>query len=190
MDLPRVTTPEAISPELLAFAKSIAPEYRPKYLKVEPDKKAELNRCIQNVLHVVERRGGYPVLGWTLWENRYLFQAVYHAVWLTPNMKSLIDVTPRQFGERMVLFLPQMDPDNLSRDQKDPHFQAKIDVPEVRYMLETLEFRWELEQKFRDPITWVSDIPPGLVDFLLLRVGISKQRVIEFLEQDEIEKCL
>lgn len=79
---------------------------RPMPINVTPADGAEPGWCIRNVRRAIEQRGGTVVHGWLIWGAPGLFyEAEFHAV-LRDLEGHLVDVTPTQDGETLVLFSP------------------------------------------------------------------------------------
>jgi hypothetical protein len=77
---------------------------------VEPAPFAEVKECFPAVAEQIRRHGGTQVLGWQLWQTKFLVEAEFHAVWCAPD-GSLHDITPKQLRTAKILFLP--DPDTV-----------------------------------------------------------------------------
>jgi len=60
--------------------------------------------CHSNVRHYTRENGGEVVGGWLVWENPGYAELEGHAIWRNPA-GTLVDVTPRQDGEELILFL-------------------------------------------------------------------------------------
>ncbi|OJW13021.1 MAG: hypothetical protein BGO49_19620 [Planctomycetales bacterium 71-10] len=110
MFMPTVTTPSAITQEILDFCRAIEPAHGPLWLELEPQGWAKPQNAFLNVGFQVSMHGGAVQHGWIIWlaehTGRPLYaEAEFHAVWAAPN-RALIDITPKADGERRVLFLP------------------------------------------------------------------------------------
>lgn len=55
----------------------------------------ERNECFTEVRKVVAERGGRLVYSWIVWEDRFWFTLLHHALWLTPQ-NELICITPQR----------------------------------------------------------------------------------------------
>jgi hypothetical protein len=64
-----------------------------------------IHQCHANVFHRVRTYGGERINGWSIWENSWYAEAVFHCVWQTTQGK-LLDITPRLNGEVTILFVP------------------------------------------------------------------------------------
>jgi hypothetical protein len=97
--------PTSITKAVARFVAQLVPREVPVWVPVEPSSAALPNECFNNVDAVLANQGGTRVIGWTLWEwpNTYL-EAEFHAVWRT-NDGQLIDVTPKDGGEKSILFV-------------------------------------------------------------------------------------
>lgn len=99
------TTPRKITPAIEKLCAEINADEAPVFLPVKPDRDAILSECFHNVSQKIERDGGSMLYGWNLWEwSRVFVEAEHHAVWVKED--EIIDLTPKQNGERKVLFLP------------------------------------------------------------------------------------
>lgn len=98
-------TPPAITPEIEAFCQTISAS-KPIYFSVEPPPGAGASDCFFNVESVVAATGGTALFGWTIWERSGVYiEAEHHSVWLPPLAAAPVDVTPKENGERRILFL-------------------------------------------------------------------------------------
>jgi hypothetical protein len=50
-------------------------------------------RCVQNVRCVVKKHGGKILFGWCLYEGKLAVEAEFHAVWESPDGKTIANVT-------------------------------------------------------------------------------------------------
>ena len=63
----------------------------------------------------VKNAGGRMILGWQIWETKYLVEAEFHAVWENPN-EELIDLTPKEITNiNKILFVED---ENLVYEEK------------------------------------------------------------------------
>jgi hypothetical protein len=100
------TTPNAISSEIIRFCETIVPGSTPIFMDVQPDPHSVMSECFDNVNTFAQRRGGTPLLGWTIWNYHGLWlDAELHSVWKAPDGK-LSDITPPVDGEAILMFLP------------------------------------------------------------------------------------
>jgi len=99
------TSPRRISPAILSLCQEINPDAEPVVVPVKPDTGAIPSECFYNVTERIKRDGGSMVYGWTIWEwSRVFIEAEHHAVWEKDG--ELLDITPKQNGERKIVFLP------------------------------------------------------------------------------------
>lgn len=102
-----VTTPAEISPEILDFCSKLVPDSAPQWIGHTAFSGAQISSCYENVEALIHNRGGSTLLGWIIWEwPGIVLEAEFHAVWQAPD-GDLVDPTPKQDGERRILFLPQ-----------------------------------------------------------------------------------
>ncbi|MCS4509954.1 hypothetical protein [Xylophilus ampelinus] len=100
-----VTPADPTNDCIKAIQGALAIETEPVYITVHPAEGAVCDECFPNVSSQVERNGGQQVLGWTVWELPGAFyEAEFHAVWEQPD-GSLVDVTPKRYEARRILFL-------------------------------------------------------------------------------------
>jgi len=72
----------------------------------------------------VEKRSGSIQHGWTLWEWPGIFaEGEFHAVWRSPDGQ-LLDVSPKQDGERRILFAP--DPNRVFTERRADNIRMPI----------------------------------------------------------------
>lgn len=102
----RPTTPKDILPAISELCRSITPGAKPLFLEVNAQEGARFGECFANVQKMITKHGGGKQHGWLIWERPGIFvEAEFHCVWET-NEGELFDVSPRQDGEEVVLFLP------------------------------------------------------------------------------------
>jgi hypothetical protein len=109
----RSTTPKRINPEVRRLLVEMEiDEASAKWLEFHRPKDFQpaLSECHINVLVQCRYRGGQPVCGWTIWQDKAneFVEAQFHTVWSDEHGK-LKDVTPRHDRERVVLFVPEPD---------------------------------------------------------------------------------
>lgn len=106
MDFPTITTPEEITPEILDLCRIIDPTQEPVRVPVRPATGALPGSCWFNLEDQVANFGGEYQFGWIIWEAKgLLLQGEFHACWRSPEGE-LIDITPKEDGEREILFQP------------------------------------------------------------------------------------
>jgi len=99
------TTPRKVTSAILSLCNEINPAETLVEVPVRPDKDAIVSECFNNVSEKVNREGGNLLYGWTIWEwPRVFIEAEHHAVWEKDG--KLVDITPKDNGERRILFLP------------------------------------------------------------------------------------
>lgn len=99
-------TPEKINEKISEFLISINNEC-PFYIDVVPEPESLVNECFLNVQRKVELEGGSLIMGWQIWEAKYLIEAEFHGVWKKPSGE-LIDITPKSIKTiDKILFLPE-----------------------------------------------------------------------------------
>ena len=104
--MPSIAIPEADNANVLALSRSLVADQQPIYVKHQALSGKPLKECFSIVTQQVAEHGGQEVFGWALLELTGIWlEAEFHAVWQLPD-GSWLDVTPRQFIPREVLFLP------------------------------------------------------------------------------------
>jgi hypothetical protein len=84
--------PARITPGIGRVCSSIGLQGSPVFVRVEPARDADSNRCIYNVRRAAERGDGEVVLGWKILEwPRVLVQFIGHAV--LRNRERLLCIT-------------------------------------------------------------------------------------------------
>jgi hypothetical protein len=107
MAVMRLTTPKRITDELVTACRSTG-SAPPVEVRVEARPDGTLNDCFRTVSRQIESHGGRMIVGRTIWENSYCYCGELHAVW-QPDDGSLVDVTPKQDGERRIIFVETPD---------------------------------------------------------------------------------
>lgn len=89
----------------------------PVFVNVNPEKWALVNDCFPNVSRMVNENGGNMIVGWALYESDILVEAMYHAIYKTPN-NELVDITPNIYSFSRILFV---------EDKNSPYIGATRD---------------------------------------------------------------
>ncbi len=102
----RLTTPQhPLSSRVKSFCASISPQ-DPVFLPItDVGYDYKTGQCHTNVRHYVRENSGEVVGGWLVWENPGWVELIGHSVWRSAG-GDLVDVTPTQDGEGIILFLP------------------------------------------------------------------------------------
>lgn len=111
-------TPKEITKHVRRLIAKVAPGRKAIYLDVQPEPSAKVNECFPNVEAKMAQAGGSMLCGWQIWEwPHVLVEAEFHAVWVAPD-GSLADITPKQHGEKRILFVPvpTLTYDGLAKD--------------------------------------------------------------------------
>jgi hypothetical protein len=99
-------TPIEITKQIVTLCKEIDKSQTPYHVPVKPESWVESKECFFNVKTKVEKDGGHPQFGWTIWETpNFMIEAEFHAIWISPENES-IDITPNQINSKSILFLP------------------------------------------------------------------------------------
>ena len=102
----RPRTPVEITEQIITLCKEIDKSQTPYRVPVKPESWVESKECFFNVKTKIEKDGGQPQFGWTIWESpNYMIEAEFHAIWISPENKR-IDITPNQINSKRILFLP------------------------------------------------------------------------------------
>lgn len=139
----RAKTPQDLTPPIVEFCKRIAPKQTPTFLPVTPATDAELLACFPTVEKQVAEHGGELQLGWQIWEwPDVMMEAEFHAVWRDPS-GNLHDLTPKPFGTRKILFLP--DPSATYDGRQVNSIREPVNnSPGGRLMIEARDAEFEL----------------------------------------------
>jgi hypothetical protein len=141
--------PQKIDKRVRSFCKEICGGL-PVYLPVQVDPSAAPNCCFQNVKEKVEREGGEIVVGWAIWEWKYvILEGEHHAIWRT-TLGNLVDITPKPIPLTEILFLQDAtatyDFSNFN-PQRDNIRRAIRDTPEI---LRLIKLREDLFRLIKD----------------------------------------
>lgn len=104
------TPPTKIDANIRSLLCYLNLENQPK-LRLKKEKTSgfnpELHNCHLNNMVQCQFKGGSIQFGWVIWETKALefTEAMFHSVWRNHKGK-LIDITPRQDGEKKILFIP------------------------------------------------------------------------------------
>ena len=120
------TTPPAITPAILSFARDVLGG-DPTYIPVVNDAYGLYGWCSDGVQQKVEADGGEPVFGWSLWEwSGALITAEFHAVW-QDRQGALLDINPKPRGETSILFVADHRyPADFDFDQRPRNRRARL----------------------------------------------------------------
>jgi hypothetical protein len=100
------TTPAKVTEIILSLCRKIEPNQQPILVPVKPSRIGNVGLCFYNVKDKVTQDGGKIQYGWIIWENPgVLIEAEFHSIWVSPQ-NEYIDITPKEDGERQILFLP------------------------------------------------------------------------------------
>jgi hypothetical protein len=126
------TTPTKVTPEIIELCQSIqGSQPPPYYVNVRPVSGA-YNECINHVNDMVKANGGSVLIGWIIWEWAYtLVEAELHAIWVTPTGEQ-IDISPKQDGEKRILFLPDPDRKFPEKAREPNRRRALRDHPKIQ----------------------------------------------------------
>jgi hypothetical protein len=107
----RATTPKAIDKMITVLLDELSlSAATAQWLKYRKPRcfKPELNECHINAwLQMRYEKSGSLCSGWVIWQSKLaqFVEAQFHTVWRNDEGK-LVDVTPRQDGEKRILFVP------------------------------------------------------------------------------------
>jgi hypothetical protein len=120
--------PAKVTPGIGRACSSIGLQGSPVFVRIEPARDADANRCIYNVRRAAERGDGEVVLGWKIlaWP-RVLVQFIGHAV--LRNRERLLCITPDRHGDEQVLFVadPSIEFDAADPMARMPSLQVALD---------------------------------------------------------------
>lgn len=77
----------------------------PEWIEVEPRDDAVIEDCTENVSRAIAEHGGESRLGWMIWEEDFMVEAIFHAVWENPDGRA-VDVTPQDIPVDRIMFVP------------------------------------------------------------------------------------
>lgn len=98
-------TPNKLTGATRLFCREVNSDTSPCYVPVLPEIHAKPRACFINVRAKVAQDGGKELNGWQLWTWPNVFiEAEHHCVWESPE-GNLIDVTPKENGEKRIAFL-------------------------------------------------------------------------------------
>jgi hypothetical protein len=160
-----MTTPTAITEEIRRFCKSLVPGEDAVWVTYEPTPGAELESCYENVARLKKERGGTALLGWIIWEwPGVALQAEFHSVWRSDD-GSLRDPTPKEDGERTILFLP----DTNATDEGGIVSGQYLGLCDWQEVADYIAVCQENERLRRDNFRRLGGIPSDVWDSCLLR---------------------
>lgn len=108
-------TPRNIDQNIKRLIHKLNATHEPIFVKVIPEKGSQVKDCFMIVREKVKNAGGRMILGWQIWETKYLVEAEFHAVWENPN-EELIDLTPKEITNiNKILFVED---ENLVYEEK------------------------------------------------------------------------
>jgi len=152
MTLSPNTVPKAVTPELLAFCRSIS-KVEPMFITSVPVQGAVQSFCFENVQRKIRRSGGTTAYGWAIWHIPGLyFEAEHHGVWRNKT-GGLIDVSPQLGGRRRLLFLPDERAGYDSRYPRQNIMGPDGDSPEAHELAELGNRRHSVMMRCRVPGT-------------------------------------
>lgn len=131
-----LTTPETIDDVVRRFCADVVPGAEPVFVPVRPFKAVYgAGYCTHIVPPYVEEHGGEAVTGWTIWyQPEFLIEAEFHMNWRSPDGE-LIDLTPKEDGEKQILFVPQQIEYDLSVPPPWNRRRALVDTPNSRQIV-------------------------------------------------------
>lgn len=119
--------PKQIDARVKEFCRQISNSTLPVFVRVEPEARARMLECYQNVATKVVESGGSQVYGWEISEAPGIhLEAQFHSVWRSPS-GDLIDVTPEEFRQKRILFLE--DPSRSYDGKPVPHQRFALGDP-------------------------------------------------------------
>ena len=119
--------PKFISPDVVAFCRSVVAKPQPVYVPLYPLPGAAESSCFDILPKHVAQHGGEQVIGWSIWQwPRVFIEAEFHTVWRQPD-GDLLDITPKKYRMPRILFLPDStrhyegrQVDNIRQPTADP----------------------------------------------------------------------
>lgn len=131
----KITTPNAITEPIIAFAAEMAPNHAPQYVQVRREPYARPFNCFYAVQEKIRRDGGEQVNGWIVWEHpKAYLSGEFHAVWRRSKGEELVCVANHTDGESRILFAPA--PEQLFLGKRVPNrFKALTNTELFRITL-------------------------------------------------------
>jgi hypothetical protein len=95
----------------------------PEWIEVEPRPDGVVKECTENVARAIAEHGGTTRLGWMIWEEDFMIEAIFHAVWENPDGRT-VDVTPQDIPVDRIMFVP--DPALQYQGRQIPNVRLNI----------------------------------------------------------------
>lgn len=100
-------TPRRVNRAVRHLLKRMSLDTTPEWIEIKPRADAVIEDCTENVARAIAEHGGTARLGWMIWENDFMVEAIFHAVWESPDGRT-VDVTPQGIPESRVMFVPDL----------------------------------------------------------------------------------
>jgi hypothetical protein len=100
-----ITIPKISDLDLKRLIEILPDQNSPQIVPVCIENQAQANFCFQNVEKKTKLSGGKQIFGWQIWKHKFMIEAEFHSVWLSPS-KELIDITPKNINVQNILFIP------------------------------------------------------------------------------------
>jgi hypothetical protein len=131
-----LSTPSRITTDIRRLSQKIGGIDDPIFVEVLPRAGSKLDDCFENARRQTEDNGGQVQHGWTFWEWPGIFaEGEFHAVWRRLDGQ-LIDVSPKEKGEKRILFAP--DPKRVFEGKRVSNVRLQIGRdPRIKEYLDT-----------------------------------------------------
>jgi hypothetical protein len=100
-------TPRRVNRAVRHLLKRMELESTPEWIAIEPRDDAVMKECTENVARAIAEHGGTTRLGWMIWEEDFMIEAIFHAVWEHPDGRT-VDVTPQDIPVDRIMFVPDL----------------------------------------------------------------------------------
>lgn len=116
-------TPRRVNRAVQHLLKRMSLDTTPEWIDVEPQEDAVTEECTENVTRAIAEHGGTTRLGWMIWEEDFMIEAIFHAVWENPDGRT-VDVTPQDIPVDRIMFVP--DPASQYEGRQIPNVRLNI----------------------------------------------------------------
>lgn len=150
----KMKTPIPLSQDVLEFMRSISKE-KHTFLKTKSSHPKFLpNFCFENVLDKCKVDGGTPLYGWAIWKNQLMVEAEFHCVWVSPNGKKIVDVTPQTDGSKRLVFLP--DPSMIYQGITVPNIRVPlVNSPSLKNYIDCITELEKFKSSIMEPYSYM-----------------------------------
>lgn len=141
------TTVPALTTAVRDFCQKLNSQIEPVVIPTRVPPGALYNRCLGNVQTYVDRFGGKPFFGWSIWTDDLMIEGIPHVIWIKPSGRPL-DITPHENGEERILFVPNTVQDEATMMAGEREIAPLVDHPLIAEYVELIKERDRLTVKF------------------------------------------